>query len=392
MKMRIPPHIQMVLDRLNEQGYDAFVVGGCVRDALLGKQADDWDVCTSALPKQIVSCFSDMRTVPTGIEHGTITVIPGNEPIEITTFRIDGSYMDGRHPETVTYTTSIAEDLSRRDFTVNAMAYHPIVGLVDPFGGQDDIGRKVIRCVGDPDTRFQEDALRILRGMRFASVLGFSIEDKTRLAMENNAALLTNIAVERIYAECSKLICGVNASQILMKNQAVLSYVLPQYKPDEALYDAFPLLPCDVICRYGAVYRNDTNAGICMEMLRAPKYVRDGVDRLVNAIQNDLPTDLPSTRLWLGKLGEETATFALQINKAFGGAVESVENYLSFIHENGLCCSVRELAVTGEDLLTLGILPGKQIGLLLTELLYAVAHEQVDNVKEHLLSYAMTRL
>lgn len=204
MKMNIPEPARMIIDRLNEHGYEAYVVGGCVRDMILKREPGDWDITTSARPEQVKALFT--RTLDTGIQHGTVTIMVGKEGYEVTTFRVDGDYTDGRHPDTVTFTPSLEEDLKRRDFTINAMAYNHNTGLVDIFGGREDIARKVIRCVGNPTERFTEDALRILRAIRFSAQLGFEIEDATRQAITEIAPNLIHVSKERIQVELTKLL------------------------------------------------------------------------------------------------------------------------------------------------------------------------------------------
>ena len=204
MKMNIPEPARKIIDRLNEHGYEAYVVGGCVRDMILKREPGDWDITTSARPEQVKALFT--RTLDTGIQHGTVTIMVGKEGYEVTTFRVDGDYTDGRHPDTVTFTPSLEEDLKRRDFTINAMAYNHNTGLVDIFGGREDIEGKVIRCVGNPTERFTEDALRILRAIRFSAQLGFEIEDATRQAITQIAPNLVHVSKERIQVELTKLL------------------------------------------------------------------------------------------------------------------------------------------------------------------------------------------
>ena len=208
LKFNLPEFVKKALIRTNEAGEEAFIVGGCVRDILMGKTPHDWDITTSAKPEKTKEIFSSFKTVDTGLKHGTVLVLIDGEPLEITTYRIDGEYTDCRHPDSVSFTSDIENDLSRRDFTVNAMAYNDEKGLVDLFGGEDDIRNKIIRCVGDADKRFNEDALRIMRALRFSSTLGFTIESETKKAILKNRELLNNVAKERISTELLKLLCG----------------------------------------------------------------------------------------------------------------------------------------------------------------------------------------
>ena len=226
--MQIPKEAALALHTLQSNGHLAFVVGGCVRDSLLGRTPNDWDVTTSALPEEVADCFRNFRVIETGLQHGTLTVLVDGTPIEITTFRNDGIYLDHRHPVGVTFSNTVEDDLARRDFTVNAMAYHPERGLVDLFGGREDLKNRVIRCVGDPVTRFREDGLRILRAIRFASVLGFSLDEKTKAAVRSEKSLLEFIAPERIREEFCKLLCGVNAENVIREYVDVIGQFLPE--------------------------------------------------------------------------------------------------------------------------------------------------------------------
>ena len=240
--IKIPKDVQQVLNILKKNGFQAYVVGGCVRDSVMGRTPLDWDVTTNAMPDEIKKAFASFKTVDTGIQHGTVLIISGETPVETTTFRIDGSYSDNRHPDSVKFTPSLKEDLARRDFTINAMAYNEEEGIIDCFGGIDDIKNKVIRCVGDPDKRFNEDALRILRAIRFSSVLGFGIEKETQESVIKNKNLLSNIAVERIDTELTKLLCGDNVFDVL---DDYLSYEEFESLPENEsacrpIYDALP--------------------------------------------------------------------------------------------------------------------------------------------------------
>ena len=227
----LPAQVNTALARLHDAGYEAYIVGGCVRDRIMGREPKDYDITTSALPEQTAAVFAGERIIETGMKHGTVTVLLDGEPLEITTFRIDGTYSDSRHPDAVTFTPSLREDLARRDFTMNAMAYSSETGLVDPFGGQADIAAKYIRCVGDPDLRFREDALRILRALRFSSVLGFPIEPETDGAARYLCLLLKKISAERVFSELKQLLCGPDVRRVLLDYAGVLGAVLPEILP-----------------------------------------------------------------------------------------------------------------------------------------------------------------
>jgi len=228
--MNIPQEVQTALQALKNSGYEAYIVGGCVRDMLLGLTPKDFDITTSALPEQIKAVFKAYRIIETGIKHGTVTVIIDNTPLEITTFRTDGTYTDNRRPDSVSFTTSLEEDVKRRDFTVNAMCYNPEIGLVDYCGGKEDLERKLIRAVGVPAERFKEDSLRILRALRFASVYGFEIEAETANAILEYKHLLKNVASERISVEINKLLCGENVYKILMDFFPAFEEIFPEFE------------------------------------------------------------------------------------------------------------------------------------------------------------------
>lgn len=228
--IKIPNDVRVVTDILTNNGYKAYVVGGCVRDSVMGRIPNDWDVTTDASPEKIKELFSSFRTVDTGIKHGTVLIVSGKTPVETTTFRIDGEYTDNRHPDAVTFTKNVCDDLARRDFTINAMAYNDKEGIIDPFGGMEDIEKKVIRCVGDADKRFNEDALRIMRAIRFSSVLNFGIEEKTAQSIHENKNLLSAIACERITSELMKLLCGENVFNVLSEFRDVIGVFIPELK------------------------------------------------------------------------------------------------------------------------------------------------------------------
>lgn len=246
MQIQCPDYILKAMDILRLNGHSAYAVGGCVRDSVMGRTPNDWDMTTSATPEEMKRAFDGFRIFPTGVKHGTITVIISSHPIEITTMRIDGDYSDSRHPESVSFTERIEEDLSRRDFTVNAMAYSPETGLVDPFGGRLDTERKIIRCVGNPDKRFHEDALRILRAIRFASVLGFGIEKDTAASIIKNRSLLSGISKERIRAELIKLLCGQNVEKVLLEFKQVIFEIIPELQSTDGFLQHTPYHIYDV--------------------------------------------------------------------------------------------------------------------------------------------------
>ena len=230
LEIFIPQFVRTALDRLNECGYEGYIVGGCVRDSLLGKKPHDYDVCTNCTPDKMLEVFANFRTIETGLKHGTLTVLIEGEPVEITCYRSDGEYIGHRKPAQVTFESSLEEDLKRRDFTVNAMAYSPKEGLIDLYGGQGDLEKGIIKCVGEPEKRFDEDALRILRGLRFSSCLGFEIEEKTSKAILEQRELLKSISAERIASELKKLLCGKGARKILLDYREVIAVFIPELR------------------------------------------------------------------------------------------------------------------------------------------------------------------
>lgn len=258
MKMNIPEPARKIIDRLNEHGYEAYVVGGCVRDMILKREPGDWDITTSARPEQVKALFT--RTLDTGIQHGTVTIMVGKEGYEVTTFRVDGDYTDGRHPDTVTFTPSLEEDLKRRDFTINAMAYNHNTGLVDIFGGREDIEGKVIRCVGNPTERFTEDALRILRAIRFSAQLGFEIKDATRQAITEIAPNLVHVSKERIQVELTKLLLSDRPEAMkLVYETGISPYVSETFhKMGEMIGDMPVTVPAKKSLRWALFLRKGT--------------------------------------------------------------------------------------------------------------------------------------
>ena len=245
--MELPKEVKNAIGRLEAAGYEAFAVGGCVRDSLLGNEPGDYDLTTAAKPEETKRVFQGEKIVETGIKHGTVTVILGETPLEITTFRVESEYRDNRRPERVEFTKSIEEDLARRDFTMNALAYSESRGIVDPFGGEADIKAGIIRAVGDPEKRFREDALRIMRALRFASALGFEIEPETEKALLENRALLLNVSAERLSEELLKLLCGQNVRRVLMKYTDVLGVILPELLPMKGFSQQNPHHVYDVL-------------------------------------------------------------------------------------------------------------------------------------------------
>ena len=377
----------MVINRLNERGYEAFAVGGCVRDGLLGIPAKDWDVCTNALPQEILAAFADFHTIPTGIQHGTVTVVAQGQPVEVTTYRIDGDYSDSRHPDGVTFTPSLQEDLARRDFTVNAMAYHPDYGLVDLYGGQQDLADKRIRCVGESAKRFSEDALRILRGLRFASVLDFTLTEDTVAGMVQTAPLLQKVAAERVYQELSKLVCGKAAPRILKQYKDLLLPMFPFVEESRRDYDALSRLPDDLCIRLAFLYLGNPKVAQGMKALRAPTAVVQRVALLAQEGEHPLCDQQSALCRAVFRWGGEATGQLAQLQAGLGACPPSVLDALHSIKEQNVCCSLDDLAVKGNHLLAAGIPAGPTVGQTLQTLLFAVMDGKVENRTESLLAY-----
>ena len=431
--MDIPENARAVLETLETAGHEAWCVGGCVRDALLGRRPEDWDVTTSALPEETLALFGP-RGSPTGLKHGTVTVKTPGGPVEVTTYRVDGAYLDHRRPESVTFTRSIEEDLGRRDFTVNAMALNLRGELRDPFGGRGDLERGILRCVGDPDRRFQEDALRILRGLRFSAVLGLEIEKGTAEAVRRNREGLRDIAPERIQVEFFKLLPGKRAAEVLRGWPEVFGVFWPEllamvgfdqrnrhhcYDVWEHTLHALAAVPGDPVLRC-AMLLHDVGKPACFtldekgvghfyghpavsreladRMLRRLKCAadfRETVVRLVEWHDRDIPRTDKSIRRALRILGEEDLRRLILVKRAdnLGQApafrdrqreLDKAEEILDRLLAEDTCFSLRQLAVNGRDLLALG-LSGPAVGAALEALLEKVVDGALPNEREALL-------
>lgn len=438
MKMEIPDKVTAVLDRLSDGGYEAYLVGGCVRDCLLGKEPADWDVAASATPEQISVCFSGMRVIETGLQHGTLTVLSGGLAVEITTYRIDGEYSDHRRPDSVKYASRLKDDLCRRDFTINAMAYNPSKGLIDYFGGQADLDKRIIRCVGDPLCRFDEDALRIFRAIRFASQLSFVIEDNTKTALLQKRVLLKQISSERIRIELIKLLCGANAQSVLFEYYHVIGEVIPEILPmigfmqhsPYHIYDvwqhtlkAVEAVGADPVYKLTMLFHDigkptcysedqagrghfyghaDIGAKIAdkvMTRLKFDNYTKDKVVTLIKNHSTEITTDEKIIKRRLNKLGEDVCTSLLKVIKADSMGkepvsckraleeVEAMERALNLILEQKQCFSLKQLDVTGNDLIKIGVPEGKAVGAMLKLLLSKVINGDICNEKEEILSF-----
>ncbi|SNU06692.1 tRNA nucleotidyltransferase (CCA-adding enzyme) [Lachnospiraceae bacterium] len=436
MKISLPKEVKYIIEQLNSAGFEAYAVGGCVRDSLLERVPNDWDITTSATPQEIKSAFR--RTVDTGIKHGTVTVLIGGEGYEVTTFRIDGEYSDHRRPDGVTFTRELSEDLLRRDFTINAMAYSEGTGLVDLYGGVDDLKKGIIRCVGNPDDRFNEDALRIMRAVRFGAQLGFDIDEDTRTAAAKHAAELSQVSAERIETELTKLLVSPHPEKIMdMYELGITSVVLPEFDrmintPQNTPYHRFDVgrhtievmknVPASKVMRYSALLhdvgkpdtRTTDNNG--QDHFKGHAKVSEGIAETVLKrlrMDNDTIRDVKNIVLWhdfglkggitkksvrkmLSKMGKEYFDFYVQIKRAdimgqsdyrADVSIDILNQIIVFhdeIIEEGNALTISDLAIGGKDLIEMGIKPGPEMGEILRQLLDRVLEEPELNTKENL--------
>ena len=362
--MNLPEAVRFAIERLEAAGHEAVAVGGCVRDDLMGRVPQDYDLATSAAPGEVMRALEGERIVPTGLPHGTVTLVSGGMAIEITTYRVDGKYLDHRRPEDVRFTGSLIEDLKRRDFTANAIAFSPSRGLIDPMGGQKDIEGKLIRAVGDPEARFAEDALRILRALRFASRLGFEIEPETARALTKLKDSLAFVARERVGAETLGLLLGAGAAPVARSHREVLEAALPELKaiPEDAWARSLGMLsraPKDAAARLAALLAPlGERAEAALESLRLPGNTARRAVKLIGWLNAN---QAPDAARALGALGPEDARALFQTLGADGAALEG-------LIESGACVTIHQLAVDGRDLTALG-LKGRQVGEALRWLL-----------------------
>ena len=392
MKITIPDNVRQAIGILEQNGYSAYAVGGCVRDSLLGLNPFDWDICTSALPEQTAECFDNFRVIPTGVKHGTLTVIIDN-PLEITTFRIDGDYLDKRRPSEVLFTRNLQDDLCRRDFTVNAMAINLNGEITDLYGGKYDLRLKLIRCVGDAETRFDEDALRIMRALRFAATLGFEIESETAKAIREKKHLLENIAAERIQKEFTKLILG-NCRNILTEFSEVIKVFLPEAQTDSSTLQRIEAAPADCALRLALLFGN-TEAQTATERLRNLRYDNatiNTVSTLLGFADENLSTQRSQLKRLLNKHGEKSAkdllTYSLHREKITAEQYGFMNKTIDEIISSGECYTLSKLAVNGSDISDLGIFPANQIGKVLYSLLEKVMDCEAENEKKTLIKLA----
>lgn len=438
VRIILPEKVKNIIETIEAAGYEAYAVGGCVRDSVLGRTPDDWDITTSAKPDAIKGLFR--RTIDTGIQHGTVTVMMDKEGFEVTTYRIDGEYEDSRHPKNVTFTSDLAEDLRRRDFTINAMAYNEREGLIDIFEGIGDIGEKRIRCVGDAKERFSEDALRIMRAVRFSAQLGYSIEKETAAAIREMAGSLANISAERIRTELVKLLVSAHPDYLrICCETGISSVILPEfdlcmmteqnnphhcYSVGEHTLKSVQAVKPDKVLRLSMLFHDigkprtkTTDEGgidhfhghaavseeIAKNVMRRLKFDNDTiykVSKLVYYHDYNIDATPKSVRRAIHRIGEDIFPYLFDIKKADIDAQSTYQRKekldrlekIKIIYEEILraeeCVSLRTLAVTGRDLIAAGMKPGKSIGEALNHLLQIVLENPEENTKEKLLSYA----
>ena len=392
--MKIPQYVANAMTRLNDFGYECYLVGGCVRDALMGKEPHDYDLTTSALPEQMLTVFADCKIIETGLKHGTVTLLTEGGPVEITTYRIDGEYKDNRRPEKVIFTPNLSDDLARRDFTVNAIAMDGEEILIDLFGGENDIKSKIIRCVGDAEKRFNEDGLRILRALRFSSTLDFEIYSDTADAIFKLSHLLKNISAERVREELFKLLCGVSARTVLTRYEdVILTFLQPISREDllqfATIVEKLPLVAEIRMAALYALFSDTEKLKSAMQNLKTSNNQIKSATRCCEFIQS-LPVDATQTALLIGQLDENELNLYLQSAEVCGKDVSGTLQRIKELKSRNVCYTLHQLALTGTDLNGLGI-KGKIVGETLQSLFSAVAEGKVKNEKEQLLNYVKSQ-
>ena len=436
--LSLPGDARLLIDRLEAAGFPAYAVGGCVRDMILGIAPQDYDLCTAALPEQTEAVFSDFPLVLAGKKHGTVGVITDRGVVEITTFRTEGGYQDNRHPDWVRFVPEIQEDLARRDFTVNAMAWSPTRGFADPFGGQQDLSNGILRAVGCPVTRFEEDSLRILRGVRFAVRYRLTPETATLQAMISQAPLMDNLARERVFDELCKLLPLISAPQ-LQQYAPILCAVIPELAPmvdfdQRTIHHAYDLfthtaqvvehVPADLTLRWTALLHDigkvptftlDENgrghylghakksaemADVILRRLKAPTALRERVIWLIDHHMSPLEPKRDQLRRQLSRWGQPVLEQLLALQRADysskgtgtpeeAAVFDEIANLLEEILAENACLSLKDLAINGRDLIELGFAPGKQLGSCLDHLFRQVLDETLPNHRETLLKHAI---
>lgn len=380
MLVKVPDYIQLAIKMLNNSGHKAYIVGGCVRDAILNKEPNDWDICTSAHPEKTCEIFNDFNLITSGMKHGTVCVIIDHNPVEITTFRIDGDYKDNRRPESVTFSPCIEEDLKRRDFTINAMAYSYTEGIIDLNGGVCDLERKIIRCVGNPETRFKEDALRIMRALRFAGQLGFEIHENTKQAILKQKDLLKNISSERITDEFVKLVMSDGYFKILSEFENVIKVFLPTFSSPKAVE-----IEPDLTLRLSYILSANNKENM-FGMLKLSKSITSDIKTINSNLNYKTPETKNEIKYMLGKFTPEIAIHILKLKALYNENTYNAINFAKDVINNSECYCTSQLNINGNDLIQLGY-KGAEIGNILNKLLSTVIEEKVENKKELLIDY-----
>lgn len=398
MIIDLPKNVENIIGSLEEHGFEGFAVGGCVRDSLLKKTPKDWDITTDALPEDMKKIFK--KTFDTGIAHGTVTVLMDGVGYELTTYRVDGNYSDGRHPDSVSFSKSLSEDLCRRDFTINAMAYSNKKGIVDLFDGRKDLQNGIIRAVGDAKKRFDEDALRMLRAVRFAAQLGFKIDDDTFEAIKEKAKLLSNVSKERIFVELNKSLCGDFAQNIKMVyTSGLYRYIGKEFsKLDENIYDFYPRkFPNKKHMYWAAFLENIENVEAVKKILfelKSDNATKNNTYLLVKELKNPLPSSDEDIRWSLHRIGADLFCDYIEIlrsdkkNIDILDKIDTIENRYSQILKENHAYEISMLDITGKDLMDIGISKGPKIGEVLEFLLKKVIENPLNNEKSSLLRLA----
>lgn len=436
MIIKMPTQVTQIINTFEQNNFEAYAVGGCIRDSILNKSPYDWDITTNALPNQTIKCFENYRIIKTGLKHGTVTIVIDHKTFEVTTFRIDGIYSDNRRPDSVEFTKNLKEDLSRRDFTINSIAYNDKVGFIDFFEGINDIKNKIINCVGEPDLRFNEDALRIIRALRFSSVLDFKISSNTELSIHKNKHLIKNIAPERISVELNKLILGSNVKEILENFSDVIAEFIPEINPMigfkqnnqyhhldvwKHTIETVVNSPNEIILRLtmllhdiakpicytedeqgrGHFYGHSSHsADIAEKILKRLKYDNCTilcVKELILYHDYTIKAKKKNIKHMLNKLGEQSSRRLIEVKKAdikghnpkyikYIDIIDKANDLIDEIIEQQQCFCLKDLAVNGKDLINEGIPKGAQIGIVLNRLMDMVIDDKIENDKEKLLA------
>lgn len=400
--INMPKDVKYIINTLEKNGYEAYAVGGCVRDAIIGKEPNDWDITTNATPMQVKKLFK--HTIDTGIQHGTVTIMIHKVGYEVTTYRIDGKYADGRHPDKVEFTVSLKEDLKRRDFTINAMAYNDTKGIIDLFGGIEDLKEGIVKCVGNPYNRFDEDALRILRAFRFAAVLNFEVEEKTKKAAGDLAENLNKISKERIRTELDKLIMSDTPEKLMEARKCgLLKYILSEVE-DDINIELVKAMPKNNYMKWAALlyHREEEEVSKILKKLKFDNKTVNICKRIVGYSKDFRNIYKENVRVAAHEVGVDIFDKFLEFSKVCinlqdwkGGEypdnsdyINNIEHLYKKVIDDGDCLSLKELAVKGGDLMEIGVPKGAKLGEILNILLYKVLDNPKYNNREKLLEIA----